>query len=165
MASASDEAAKAIASLLGGRTASCAESCTAGRIAQAFATVPGSADWFRGGLVAYQLEIKRRYLGVQASSMFSTQCAAEMARGAAKFFDSDIAVSTTGVVGDAPEEGVASGTVFIATFVSGDVAANTYRFEVSGDLASQQAAERALDDLLAHLRKAPRPAASLRLAT
>jgi len=152
------DTANAIASVLDGRTASCAESCTAGRIANAFATVAGAADWFRGGLVAYQLEVKRRHLGVQAPSMFSTQCAAEMALGAARLFDSDVAVSTTGFVGDEPEEGVAPGTVFIATFVAGDIVANTYHFDASGGTASQRAAERALEDLLAHLRKEPRAA-------
>ena len=146
------EKATSIASMLGGRTLSCAESCTAGRVSQAFAGVVGASDWLRGGLVAYQLEIKRRYLGVRASSMFSEQCAAEMALGAARFFETDVAVSTTGVVGDEPEDGVAPGTVFIATFVSGDVVTNTHRLGAIGDAACQRAAEQALEDLLLQLR-------------
>ena len=150
------EKAAAVASLLDGRTVSCAESCTAGRLAQAFAGVANASDWLRGGLVAYQFEIKRRYLCVKAPSMFSEQCAAEMAFGAAKFFGTDVAVSTTGVVGDDPEDGVAPGTVFVATFVSGDLVATTHRFPELGAAASERAAEQALDDLEAHLRRACR---------
>ena len=147
-----NEKAASIASVLGDRTLSCAESCTAGRLTQAFAGVAGASEWLRGGLVAYQLDIKRRYLGVQAASMFSEQCAVEMALGAARFFETDVAVSTTGVVGDDPEDGVEPGTVFIATLVSGNIVTNTHRFAEIGDAASQRAAEQALDDLLAQLR-------------
>jgi len=153
-----NEKAASVASMLHGRGLSCAESCTAGRVSQAFAGVPGASDWLRGGLVAYQLEVKRRHLGVLAPSMFSEQCAAEMALGAASFFDAAVAVSTTGVVGDEPEDGVAPGTVFIATFVSGDLVTRTHRFGEIGDAASDRAAEQALDDLLAHLRRACRSA-------
>ena len=155
---ATSEKAAAIASMLGGRSLSCAESCTAGRVSEAFAGVVGASDWLRGGLVAYQLEIKRRYLGVRAPSMFSEQCAAEMALGAAKLFDADVAVATTGVVGADPEDGVAPGTVFIATFVSGEIVTRTHRFGVIGEDACERATDQALDDLLAQLRVAKRPA-------
>jgi nicotinamide-nucleotide amidase len=141
-----------VAALLDGRVLGCAESCTAGRVTRAFATVEYASNWLRGGLVAYQLEIKRSHLGVQAESMYSERCAAEMALGAAQFFESDIAVSTTGVVGDTPEDGVAPGTVFIGTFVDGDIATRRHHFAEIGVAACERATAQALDDLLAHLR-------------
>ena len=141
-----------VAELLDGRSIGCAESCTAGRVAQALAAVEHASSWLRGGLVAYQLAIKRRHLGVQAESMYTEQCAAEMALGAAKLFGAEVAVSTTGVVGDEPEDGVEPGTIFVGTFVDGDLATKKHRVAELGTAASDQAAALALDDLLEHLR-------------
>jgi nicotinamide-nucleotide amidase len=145
------EIAAAVAELLDGRSVGCAESCTAGRIAQAFAAVEYASDWLPGGLVAYQIEMKRRHLGVRAESMYSEQCAAEMALGAAKFFGSEVAVSTTGVVGDEPQDGVAPGTIFVGTFVDGDVATKKHHVAELGDAASERGTALALDDLRNHL--------------
>ncbi len=145
------DTAAAVAELLDGRSVGCAESCTAGRVAQALAAVEYSSRWLRGGLVAYQLEIKRRHLGVRAESMYSEQCAAEMAFGAATFFGVEVAVSTTGVFGDEPEDGVPPGTVFVGTFVDGDLATKKHRVTELGTAASERGAALALDDLLQHL--------------
>lgn len=152
--------AASIAELLDGRTVSCAESCTAGRVTQAFAAVEYAANWLRGGLVAYQLEVKRRRLGVQADSMYTEQCAAEMALGAANMFGSEVAVSTTGVVGDEPEDGVAPGTIFIGTFVDGAIVTKRHHFVELGIVASERAATQALDDLLEHLLSSGRERAT-----
>ena len=147
--------ADAIAELLDGRTLCCAESCTGGRVVQAFATVEYASNWLRGGLVAYQLEIKRRQLGVRAESMYTEQCAAEMALGAAKLFDADVAVSTTGVVGDEPEDGVAPGTIFIGTYVDGEVVTKRHHVAELG-AAGESATNLALEGLLEHLHSTRR---------
>lgn len=68
--------AERIATLLDGRSVATAESCTAGRIAETLACVPGAVEFLRGGLVAYQEEIKRRLLGVVAESVVSLNCGA-----------------------------------------------------------------------------------------
>ena len=145
--------ADAVAELLDGRSVGCAESCTAGLVAQALAAVEYASSWLRGGLVAYQLEVKRRHLGVKAASMYTEQCAAEMAVGAAKFFDCDVAVSTTGVVGDEPEDGVAPGTIFVGSYVDGDVSTAEHHVEELGVAASERAAAVALEHLRDHLCK------------
>ena len=44
-----------------------AESCTAGLIASKLTTVSGSSSYFKGGVVAYQNEIKTKILGVSRS--------------------------------------------------------------------------------------------------
>jgi nicotinamide-nucleotide amidase len=120
-------------------------------VTQSLAAVEYASNWLRGGLVAYQLEVKRRHLGVQARSMYSEQCAAEMALGAAKFFSADVTVATTGVVGADPEDGVAPGTIFIATYVDGDVITKCHHVDGVGVAASELAADCALDDLRLHL--------------
>ena len=69
--------AAAVVAWLGARTVACAESCTAGRLSQAFAAVGGAEDWFRGGLVAYQVPVKRSLLGVTAASVLNEEAAKE----------------------------------------------------------------------------------------
>lgn len=140
-----------IASRLAGRTVACAESCTAGRLAEEFAAVEAASDWFRGGLVAYQTTIKRALLGVEMASVLNEEAAAEMAIGVAELMDADVAVSTTGVAGDSPEEGVPPGTVFIATYVDGHVRVATHRFDGNPEAICAAARDQALEMLLRHL--------------
>ena len=45
-------------------TLSTAESCTGGRIAAAITAHSGASNYFRGGLVAYQNDVKEEMLGV-----------------------------------------------------------------------------------------------------
>jgi len=140
-----------IASRLAGRTVACAESCTAGRLAEEFAAVEAAAEWFRGGVVAYQTPIKRALLGVEVASVLNEEAAAEMAIGVAELMDADVAVATTGVAGDTPEEGVAPGTVFIATYVDGHVRVATHHFEGSPEAICASARDQALEMLLRDL--------------
>ena len=52
-----------------GLTLSVAESCTGGGIAAALTSVSGSSGYFQGGLVAYQNELKVKFLGVSDSDI------------------------------------------------------------------------------------------------
>ncbi len=72
-----------VAELLDGRTVATAESCTAGRVAEALATVERATEFLRGGIIAYQEWIKRDMLGVTADSVLTSEAAAQMAIGAA----------------------------------------------------------------------------------
>ncbi len=105
----------------------CAESCTAGRLAEIFASVEGAAHWFRGGVVVYQVAIRRLLLGVESPSVLCERANTEMAVGVARLLDADVTIATTGVAGDEPEDGVEPGTVFIATYVDGDVHVDSVR--------------------------------------
>ena len=85
-------------------TVGTAESATSGRIADRLTDVPGASDYFRGGIVAYSNEAKRRLLHVKASSLrsfgaVSPQVACEMAEGARRALDAAVAVSDTGIAG------------------------------------------------------------------
>jgi nicotinamide-nucleotide amidase len=145
------EIAEFVALALGGRALACAESCTAGRVCEALATVTGASDWFRGGVVAYQEPVKRALLDVEAASVLSEQAAAEMATGVGELLDADVSVATTGVAGDEPVDGVAPGTVFIATSVGASVRVATHRFDGDPVAVCESASDCALTSLLEHL--------------
>jgi nicotinamide-nucleotide amidase len=143
--------AELVALALDGRAIACAESCTAGRLSAALATVTGASDWFRGAVVAYQEPVKRALLDVEAASVLSEQAAAEMATGVAELLDADVSVATTGVAGEEPVDGVAPGTVFIATCVGGSVRVATHRFDGDPLTVCDSASDCALISLLDHL--------------
>lgn len=81
-----------------------AESCTGGLIAHRITNVPGSSDYFLGGVVAYAYEAKVAQLGVSwdtlhAHGAVSRETVLEMARGARTALGAEIAVSVTGIAG------------------------------------------------------------------
>jgi nicotinamide-nucleotide amidase len=145
------QAADAVAARLDGRTVAVAESCTAGRIASALAGVERAADFFRGGLTAYQEDVKRRLLDVEADTVLCERAACEMATGVAHLLDVGVAVATTGVAGDEPVDGVPPGTVFVATLVDGSTRTATIHVDADPDATCDEAAVRALSLLADHL--------------
>lgn len=85
-------------------TIAIAESCTGGLIAKRLTDIPGSSEVFPGGIVSYSNEIKKKLLDVPAQVLdnygaVSEEVAAEMALGVKKQFNSDIAISATGIAG------------------------------------------------------------------
>jgi len=87
-----------------GWTLSVAESCTGGLINDRITNVPGSSDYFEGGMVTYSNESKARHLGIPLDYIkrygaVSPQVARKMAWGVRKTFDTTFGLSTTGVAG------------------------------------------------------------------
>ena len=102
-----------------GVTLGTAESLTAGLVCSALGGVPGVSAVLRGGLVTYTEETKQALLGVEpavleAVGAVSEQVARQMAAGACRALGADLAVSTTGVAGPGPSDGVPAGTVHLA---------------------------------------------------
>lgn len=128
-----------------------AESCTAGAVTAALAAGGSAESWLRAGLVAYQEPVKRALLGVRSSSLVVAEAAAEMALGAARLFDTRVALATTGVLGGDPVDGVEPTTVVVATAVDRDVRTSRYRLVDDPETAVDQAVEVALAQLLDHL--------------
>ena len=85
-------------------TLATAESCTGGWIAQLITSVPGSSDYYRGGVTAYADDAKRDLLAVpaellQAHGAVSEPVAAAMAEGARRRLAADWGLSATGIAG------------------------------------------------------------------
>lgn len=85
-------------------TLAVAESCTGGLLGDLITDIPGSSDYFLGGVLSYSNQVKHQLLGVQAATLethgaVSAQCAAEMAQGARRLVQSDVALSVTGIAG------------------------------------------------------------------
>lgn len=100
-------------------TLSVAESLTGGLVASRLVNIRGSSDWFKGGVVAYDSEVKFNVLGVRRGPVVCAECAAEMAEGVRRLTSSDIGLSTTGVAGPTSQEGVEPGTVFFGLALPG----------------------------------------------
>lgn len=128
-------------------TIAVAESVTAGHIALELASAESASVWFRGGVVAYQTDLKRSLLGVVAERIISATCAAQMAEGVVAITGADISVAVTGVGGPEPEGGEPPGTVFVAVCGSAGVRTYEYRFDGKPDVVVTLATEQALRHL------------------
>lgn len=101
-------------------TLSTAESCTGGGIASIITAIPGSSQYFHGGIVAYANEVKMALLEVQSETLerhgaVSEQTVVEMAKGAMKSMKTTCSIATSGIAG--PGGGTAEkpvGTIWIA---------------------------------------------------
>jgi PncC family amidohydrolase len=87
-----------------GLTIALAESSTGGLIAKRLTDISGSSAYVIGGVVAYADEVKRRVLGVSAQTLIdhgavSEPVARQMAEGARHLFETDFALSVTGIAG------------------------------------------------------------------
>jgi PncC family amidohydrolase len=85
-------------------TIATAESCTGGLIGAAITAISGSSQVFKGGIIAYDNEIKQSLLAVPAAMLkqhgaVSHDVAKAMAIGALSAVNVDIAVSVTGIAG------------------------------------------------------------------
>lgn len=106
-------------------TIATAESCTAGGIANRISSVPGASKYLVGGVITYATEAKEKLLGVKHSTIedfnvVSANVALEMATGAMKLFDTDIAISITGLAGPDAVDGIEPGTIYIAIALKTD---------------------------------------------
>jgi PncC family amidohydrolase len=134
-----------------------AESCTGGLLADWITDVPGSSDYFLGGVVAYSNALKESLLGVRPETLVdhgavSEPTAREMARGARERLGADVALSVTGIAG--PSGGTAEkpvGLVYIA--LSAPDAERCERYVWQGDRRTNKRAsvEAALALLLNYL--------------
>ena len=88
----------------GGHSITVAESCTGGLLSSAFTDIAGASAWFNQAWITYSNEAKINELDVRPESIekkgaVSAEVAIQMAQGALKKADADIAISITGIAG------------------------------------------------------------------
>ncbi len=118
-----------------GLTLAVAESCSGGMLSNMITNVPGSSEYFLGGVVAYSNDVKRIILEVRAETLkawgaVSRHTAVEMAVGVRKKLKSDAGISITGIAGPgggSPEKPV--GTVFIGVSVGKKIIVRKFSFK------------------------------------
>lgn len=91
-----------------------AESCTGGQVMAQIVATPGAGDWFRGGVVAYDRQVKYDLLEVMPGPVVTAEAAEQMASAVRRLVGAEIGIATTGEAGPDPEEDVPVGTVYIA---------------------------------------------------
>ncbi|WP_297328779.1 CinA family protein [uncultured Bacteroides sp.] len=131
-------------------TLSTAESCTGGAIAALITSVPGSSDYFNGGIVAYSNEAKMSLLQVSAETLekygaVSRETVTEMVKGAMESLKTDCAVATSGIAGPGggtPEKPI--GTVWIAVAYKNEIAV----MKQEGDLGRKGNVQKAIYNAL-----------------
>ncbi|MFY9614374.1 MAG: CinA family protein [Candidatus Dormiibacterota bacterium] len=118
-------------------TIAVAESCTGGLVAAALTDLPGSSGYFLGGVVTYTNAAKVKLLEVDQATLdrvgaVSREVAEQMARGAQKLFQCDVAVSVTGIAGPDPEPDPDTpkpvGLTFVGAYRGDNVLVREYRW-------------------------------------
>ena len=138
---------------------SCAESCTGGLAGAALTEIPGSSENFNGSAVTYSNEAKMKILSVSEETLknfgaVSEQCALEMAEGALRIYDSDFAVSITGIAGpDGGTESKPVGTVCFGAASKNGTETFTEKFSGSRSEVREKSVKFALGILLKELKK------------
>ena len=120
-----------------GWTLAIAESLTGGLAASRVVNVPGSSEWFKGGVVAYDSRVKFDLLDVPEGPVVSEAAAMAMADGVRRLLKADVGLSTTGVAGPAEQEGQPPGTVWLGVAVGDDVGARHLRLPGDRDRVRQ----------------------------
>lgn len=149
-----------VATLLSERgwTLGTAESCTGGLVGHLITNLPGSSEFFLGGIVAYANAVKERVLGVSAELLrahgaVSAEVAAAMAEGAKRVLGVDIALSVTGIAGPGGgTPGKPVGTVYIALAGPAGVSVRHFCWPEGRERNKELSAEAALQMLEEHLR-------------
>ena len=102
-----------------GLTVAVAESLTGGYVAGRLCAAPGASDVFRGGVIAYQLDVKHDLLDVPDGPVVTEETAVTMARSVRQRLEADVGLATTGVAGPDELEGKPVGTVCLGVSMAG----------------------------------------------
>ena len=114
-----------------------AESCTGGLAGATLTHVPGSSRWFKGGVIAYDNQVKHDLLQVSVGYLeqygaVSHPVVRQMALGACAVLNAPMAVALSGVAGpDGGNETKPVGTVYLGVALYG--VAHSFRYTFAGD--------------------------------
>ncbi len=141
-------------------TLSVAESCTGGLIMHRITNIAGSSAYLMGGMVVYGYAAKVKFAGVQQSTLekygaVSAETATEMARGVRAAYETDLAISVTGIAG--PGGGMPNkpvGLVYIALDAASGTQVERHIWQSDREGNKALSAEAALALLHRHLTEA-----------
>jgi len=134
-----------------------AESCTGGMLGEMITSISGSSDYFKGGIISYDGEIKEKLLGVPRNIMMeygqvSEQVARSMAVNVREKCFSDIGIGITGIAG--PGGGSKDkpvGLVYIALADGNNIIVQEHHLRKDRYTIRLRSARRALNMLRLHL--------------
>lgn len=134
-------------------TLSVAESCTGGLISSRITDIPGSSEYYEGGINTYSYKAKVRTLEVKKKSLekhgaVSEKVAMQMAKGVRKYFKTDIGISVTGIAGPGgatPDKPV--GLVWIGYSDKEKTFAKKFLFGSNREVNKRRSSQAALDML------------------
>jgi nicotinamide-nucleotide amidase len=140
------------------KTVAVAESCTGGLLSERLTRVPGSSNYFLGGMVCYSNELKTTLAGVPADLItehgaVSLAVAQAMAEGVRKRTGASLGIGITGVAGPGggtPEKPV--GLVFIALADDNGTQIREFRFPGDRERVRHWATQLALEAVRRRLR-------------
>ena len=136
-----------------------AESCTSGLISSTICSVSGASSFFKGGLIAYQDQIKINQLNIPKSliekkTSVSLDVAKKMAKNSLDIFNADYAIATTGYTG--PTGGSDKdpiGTVFIAVANEFDTIVKHFVFNGNREIITNKIVYAAIELLIMEIKK------------
>lgn len=139
-------------------TISVAESCSSGFIASELTSISGSSSYFRGGIIAYNDEIKVNILDINKDTIIkessvSSTVAELMAKNVAKRFNTDFAISTTGYASSSLQNTSPVGTVFIAVKTPMKTIVKQFLFSGSRKIIIDQVKDKAFEMLIEEIKK------------
>jgi nicotinamide-nucleotide amidase len=140
-----------------------AESCTAGELAAEITAVPGSSEYFVGGVVSYADEVKERILGVPADVLATHGAVSEatcraMLEGVRSRLGADVGAAITGIAGPgggSPEKPV--GLVFCGVATPEGVWLRKMDYPGTRATVRRRATIATLSLLLRKVRSSPSP--------
>ena len=115
----------------------------------------GASAYVKGGVVAYNNEIKNKILHVEADTLknfgaVSSQTAFEMAKNVREIFSATIGLSTTGNAGPSASENKSVGLVYVAIVGENFSEVKEFHFNGTRSEIKMQAADAAFELLMRH---------------
>jgi PncC family amidohydrolase len=138
-----------------------AESCTGGLLGDMVTDVPGSSDYYLGGVVVYANEAKETLLNVPGEIILkygavSRETVTVMADSVRQILGADVSLAISGIAGPAggtKEKPV--GTVWVALSSPGGTRSELFHFSGNRKIIKSQAAETAIRMLMDYLSEIP----------
>jgi nicotinamide-nucleotide amidase len=120
-----------------GLTLAVAESCTGGMVGERLTRLPGSSDYFKGGIVAYSRQAKTELLHISphiidVKGAVCEEVAEDMAQKVMEIFSSHLGISVTGLAG--PGDGGEKEPVGTVAFgLASRKGAHSWKYRLPGD--------------------------------